>query len=80
MVLLCGIDVGVRDEEVDGSFAITYRNTYYESLVARFGIILVLILNTLSVNNANRDSIKPVPCRVTYIYRGQLLRILLLNK
>ena len=32
-------------------------NIYYESLVARIGIIPVLILNTRSVNNARRGSI-----------------------
>ena len=37
------------------------HNIYNDGLVARFGITIVLILNTRSVNNVRRGSIKPVP-------------------
>ena len=55
-----------------------WHNIYYENLVARVSTIFMVILSTHSVNDARQGSIKPIPCGVTYIYRGQLLRMLLL--
>ena len=52
------------------------RHTQLTTLV----LILLYQLNTRVVIKARQGSIKPVPCGVTNVYRGQLLHILLFNK